>query len=154
MVRYSLTCAQGHAFEAWFASAAAFDDLSGRGLATCAECGSAKVGKALMAPTVRTNRPVSPRLAPAIPSSSALAPGPLSTPRDPREEALARLRAHVEATSENVGLAFAAEARAIHEGDAPERSIHGQARPDEARALIEDGIPVAALPFMPRRGTH
>lgn len=137
MVRYSLTCADGHAFDSWFQSAAAFDDLARRGLLACAECGSPKVEKALMAPAV------------------SLAPErPLSAPADAREAMLARLRRHVEENSAYVGGSFAAEARAMHEGAAPERSIWGEARPEEARALLEDGIPVAPLPFIPKRGAN
>lgn len=132
MVRYSLSCADGHAFESWFQSASAYDDLAARGLLSCAECGSPKVDKALMAPTVATSRE------------------PLAAPRDPREAMLAAMRRHVEENADYVGLSFAAEARAIHEGAAPERQIWGEARPDEARALIEDGIPVAPLPFIPK----
>ena len=71
-------------------------------------------------------------------------------PRDPREAALERLRRHVEENSDYVGMSFAAEARAMHEGLAPERAIHGEAKPEEARKLIEDGIPVAPLPFRTR----
>ena len=136
MVRYSLSCAEGHGFESWFASATAFDDLAARGLLTCAECGSSQVGKALMAPAV-------------APSAKALAAS-----RDPREEILARMRRHLQETSDYVGPGFAAEARAIHDGAAPERSIWGEARPEEAKALIEDGIPVAPLPFVPKRSAN
>lgn len=138
MVRYSLSCADGHEFESWFQSASAFDDLSARGLVTCASCGSTQVRKALMAPAVASSRDEP----------------PLSSPRDEREAMLARLRRRIEEESDYVGLSFAAEARAIHEGRAPERSIWGEARPDEARALLEDGVPVAPLPFVPRRQTN
>ncbi len=141
MVRYSLACADGHAFDSWFASATAYDDLASRGLLTCADCGSARVDKALMAPAVTTAR----RASPPAPE------GALTTPRDPREAALAKMRAKIEAESTYVGLSFAAEARAMHEGSTPERSIYGEAAPAEARALIEDGIPVAPLPFLPTR---
>lgn len=135
MVRYSLSCADGHAFESWFQSAAAFDDLAARGLLSCVQCGSSKVGKALMAPAVATR-------------------DDLSTPRDPREAALAAMRRQVEENSDYVGLSFAAEARAMHEGEKPERSIWGEAKPEEAKALLEEGIPVAPLPFMPKRSAN
>jgi hypothetical protein len=138
VVRYSLSCADGHAFESWFQSAAAFDDLAARGLLACAECGSARVEKALMAPAVAASRPEA----------------PLTAPRDPREAMLAAMRRHIEENSDYVGLSFAAEARAIHEGAAPERSIWGEARPEEARSLLEDGIPVAPLPFVPKRSAN
>ncbi|TNC70970.1 DUF1178 family protein [Rubellimicrobium roseum] len=136
MVRYSLSCADGHTFESWFQSASAFDDLAQRGLLSCAECGSGQVHKALMAPAVSS------------------APKDLTAPRDPREAMLAAMRRHVEENSDYVGLSFAAEARKMHEGHAPERNIWGEARPDEARALIEDGIPVAPLPFRPKRSAN
>ncbi len=137
MIRFTLHCAEGHDFESWFASGAAFDDLAARGLLACAICGGSKVEKALMAPAVAS--------APAVPDR------PLSTPANPVEEALAALRREIEANSEYVGMNFVTEARRIHAGNAPERAIHGEAKPDEARKLIEDGVPVAPLPFVTGR---
>ena len=139
MIRYSLTCAEGHDFESWFASAAAFDDLTARGLVSCGICGGSKVSKALMAPAV---------------SQTAAPVQGLRQPPSPAEEALAALRREIEAKSEYVGTDFASEARRMHEGDTPERAIHGEARPEEARKLIEDGVPVAPLPFLPKRKTN
>lgn len=133
MVRYSLSCADGHRFESWFQSANAYDDLAARGLLSCAECGSSKVEKALMAPTVSSGRE------------------DLAKPQHPREAMLAAMRRHVEENSDYVGLSFAAEARKIHAGESPERNIWGEAKPDEAKALLEEGIPVAPLPFVPKR---
>lgn len=135
MIRYTLKCAKGHDFDGWFASAAAFDKLHAAGMVACTLCGATDVEKALMAPAVRADE------------------RPLSQP-DPRAEALAALRRAVEENSDYVGMNFAAEARAIHDGTAPERSIYGEARPEEARALIEDGIPVAPLPFAGPRKTN
>ena len=136
MVRYSLSCADGHHFESWFQSAKAFDDLAGRGLLACAECGSPKVEKVLMAPSVSTSRQ------------------DLTTPQDQREALLAAMRRHVEENSDYVGMNFAAEARKIHAGESPERNIWGEAKPDEAKALLEEGIPVAPLPFIPKRSAN
>lgn len=133
MIRYALRCDRDHGFESWFASAEAFERLSDAGQLTCPDCGSAGVVKALMAPTVAQGRGVA-----------------ASVPEDPRRAALAEMRRKVEESSEYVGLSFAAEARAIHEGEAPERSIYGEARLDEARRLVEDGVPVAPLPFLPK----
>ncbi|MFN7051552.1 MAG: DUF1178 family protein [Gemmobacter sp.] len=137
MIRFTLHCDQGHDFESWFASGTAFDDLKARGLVSCAVCGSAQVEKALMAPAVATK--------------TAEPARPLSTPTTPAEEALAALRREIETRSEYVGVNFVTEARKIHAGNAPERPIYGEAKPDEARKLIEDGVPVAPLPFMPGR---
>ncbi|MGL5008851.1 MAG: DUF1178 family protein, partial [Paracoccaceae bacterium] len=89
-------------------------------------------------------------MAPAV-ASRDTPPMRITTPRDTKEHALAALRAKVEAESDYVGPNFAAEARAIHAGDAPERAIYGEARFEEAKALIEDGVPVAPLPFIPTR---
>jgi len=133
MIRYSLKCDQGHAFESWFASAAAFDTLAKAGHLSCALCGSARVEKALMAPSVATVDGPEKTLTP-------MAGG--------IEEKIAQLRKHIEETSDYVGTDFAREARAMHLGDSPERAIWGEARVDEARALVEEGVPVAPLPFM------
>ena len=134
MIRYALRCDSDHGFESWFGSAEAYDRLRAAGHVSCPDCGSTTVEKALMAPNV-------------TPSRKAV---PLDAPKDPREAALAELRRRVEENSEYVGLEFAAEARRIHEGDAPERSIYGEAKLDDARRLIEDGVPVAPLPFLPK----
>ncbi len=140
MICYTLKCADGHSFDSWFQSADAYDKLMAAGLVTCSVCGALGVEKAIMAPQVRTARK----------SDKA---GPLSAPASPAEQALTEIRKQIEENSENVGDNFAVEARAIHDGDAPERSIYGQAKPEEAKALIEDGIDVAPLPWGNKR-TH
>lgn len=139
MIRYSLKCDAGHGFESWFASAAAFDHLADAGKLACPACGTYKVAKELMAPVVRPTRGARPDL---------------TTPQTEAEIALAAMRRQVEENSDYVGMNFVTEARRIHAGDAPERAIYGEARMDEARALIEDGVPVAPLPFMAARRTN
>jgi hypothetical protein len=148
MIRYALRCDREHRFDSWFGSSADFDRLKGAGLVACAVCGSVSVEKELMAPSIGSA--VGEVLPPAAPATPAT-PGPLSQPLSPAEQALAELRTRIEAVSDNVGREFAAEARRIHAGEAPERPIIGEARPAEARALIEDGIPVAPLPWGNRR---
>ena len=128
MIRYRLQCENRHDFDGWYPSSEGYDRLAAAGQVTCPTCGSAVIDKALMAPAV---------------AAADDPPAP--------ERALRALRAHLEANSDYVGPAFAAEARAMHEGDIPERPIHGEARPDEARALIEDGVPVLPLPFVSKR---
>jgi hypothetical protein len=151
MIRYTLHCSAGHAFDSWFQSAGSFDSLRGAGMVTCPDCGIAEVEKSLMTPQVRPARKASaPKSQATEDAAHPPAPGPLATPASERERALAALRAHVEANSDYVGLNFAAEARAMHEGTAPARSIHGEAKLEEAKKLIEDGVQVAPLPFLPR----
>lgn len=145
MIQYALKCADGHSFDSWFQSSDAFDKLHAAGMVACAVCGSTEVEKSVMAPRVQASRD---KAQPDAPRR------PLSEPASPAEQALAELRRRIEANSDYVGRNFAAEARAIHEGEAPARSIYGEARPDEARALIEDGIPVAPLPFRPQRKSN
>jgi len=135
MIRYALRCSEGHDFDSWFRSTADFDRLAAEGQLSCAVCGGGGIAKALMTPSVPAERP-------------------LQAPASAAEEALMRLRRHVEENSDYVGLGFAAEARAMHEGEKPNRAIHGEARADEARKLIEDGVPVAPLPFMPRQRSN
>jgi hypothetical protein len=144
VIRYSLTCDRAHEFESWFQSAEAFDRLEAAGRLTCVTCGSARVGKSLMAPSVMPPRD----------GEASKPEGFLRNPESPVEQALAAMRRHVEENSEYVGMNFAAEARAIHDGDAPTRSIYGETRGEDARKLIEDGIPVAPLPFLPTRRTN
>lgn len=141
MIRYNLKCGNDHGFESWFASAGAFDTLQRAGQVSCPVCGGKQVEKALMAPSVR----------PASSRPDAEVRRPLKAPATDVEKAIAELRRQVEENADYVGLNFAAEARAIHEGAAEERSIYGEARPDEARKLLEDGVPVAPLPFLPLR---
>lgn len=143
MIRYALTCDNDHTFDSWFQSAAAFDKLMAGGLIGCTVCGSPHVTKDLMAPAVAPSR------TPATPPAPA--PGALAAAHSPVEAALATLRRRIEESSDYVGMDFAAEARAIHDGDRPERAIYGEARSDEARKLLEDGIPVTPLPFLPLR---
>ncbi len=140
MIQYSLKCKESHQFESWFQSAEAFDKLRAAGMVTCAVCGSTQVEKAIMAP--RLNQKAS------EPEKA------LSQPANPAEQAIAELRKKVEENADYVGRDFVSEARAIHEGTAPERSIYGEARLDEAKKLVEDGVPVAPLPFNPTRKTN
>jgi len=142
MIRYALTCAEGHRFESWFQSADAFDTLLDAGMLCCAVCGGASVEKCLMAPSLGSER------------ETAAPPRPLSRPASPAERALAELKRKVEAESDYVGLRFAQEARDMHEGTTPRRTIHGEARFDEAKKLIEEGVPIAPLPFTPGRKTN
>ncbi len=144
MILYTMKCDDGHEFDSWFESAKAFDRLREAGLVTCSVCGSPGVEKAIMAPKVMA--PKSPSSPPASKESQ-----PLSGPVSPFEQKIQDLRKFVETNAENVGTRFAEEARAIHDGDAPERSIYGKAQPDEARSLAEDGIPVLPLPWFRER---
>lgn len=134
MIRFHLKCDQDHEFESWFQSGDAFDKLVTAKMVNCTACGSAKVRKMIMAPAVST-------------SSRITAPKPSETD-------LAALRDKVEANSDYVGKSFAKEARDMHDGLAPERPIYGEANLKEAKKLVEDGIPVVPLPFMPRKKTN
>lgn len=142
MIKYTLKCADGHDFESWFASASAFDTLQASGHLACVSCGSNKVEKAIMAPRVSTSK-----AAPSKPDTQEPAPAPEAL----AENALAKMRAEVEKNATYVGKNFAKDAREMHLGDAPEKPIWGEANAKEAKALIEDGVPVAPLPFIPTR---
>lgn len=146
MIRYALKCGNDHGFESWFQSAEAFDALMRAGHLACPDCGSPEVEKALMAPSVSSLRKGQDRT-PATPDLGK--PGD-----DPRARALSALRRKIEKESDYVGLDFAAEARAMHVGERPSRPIHGEARRDEAVKLLEDGVPIAPLPFVPRAKTN
>jgi hypothetical protein len=138
MIRYALKCAGDHRFDSWFQSAAAYDSLAGAGHVACPVCGETKVEKAIMAPRVANGD--------STPAPVAKE-RPLSGPAHSAEQMLKALREHVEKNSTYVGKRFAAEARAMHLGEKAEGAIHGEASPDEARALIDEGVPIAPLPF-------
>ncbi len=139
MIQYALRCDHGHEFHSWFQSASAYDTLKDAGHMTCAVCGSGSVEKAMMSPRV------------SVPAPAKQAPPVLRGAESEGEKAIAALRRHVEENSDYVGSRFAEEARAMHLGTSPERSIYGEANGAEAKKLIEDGIPVAPLPFLPNR---
>ena len=146
MIRYALICDQGHAFDSWFQSADAFDTLHKAGHISCAVCGSGDVRKSVMAPRIGKTSDTK--------TDVATPDRPLSGPASPAEQAMTALREKVEASSEDVGTNFADEARKIHNGEAPDRAIRGEAKLQDAKALIEDGVPVTPLPFMPKGKTN
>lgn len=148
MIQYALKCSNGHGFDSWFQSADAYDKLAKAGMVSCAQCGCTSVEKAIMTPRVRTGRKAEAQLPRSAPN-----PG-VAPSRVEIERVLKELRTKVEANSDYVGRDFAREARKIHLGEAPERPIYGEARLEEAKALIEDGVPVAPLPFVPSRKTN
>lgn len=152
MIQYTLKCSKDHRFDSWFQSAAAFDKLKGAGMVSCAICGNTAIEKAIMAPRVRPARSAS--VAPPQEAETTAPTPTLSAPASPAEQAVADLKKHVEENSDYVGESFAKEARAMHDGDAPERAIYGEAKLEEAKALIEDGIPVTPLPFRPGRKSN
>lgn len=152
MIRYTLKCAGGHQFDSWFQSAAAFDGLAGGGHLSCAICGDGRVEKAVMAPRVAKGEGAG-APAPVAPSAPSDNRAPAGPPH-PAEPMLRALRAHVERHSTYVGARFAKEARAMHLGERDAGAIHGEATVEEARSLLEDGVPVAPLPILPRNRTN
>jgi predicted amidohydrolase len=156
MIRYTLACERQHSFESWFQNSTAYDKQAKRGLVTCPICGSAKVEKAIMAPRLaRADVPEPPPPIPAPPAATPPAPQ-VKTPvaimssqeRELRQK-LKELRDHVTKNANYVGPKFPEEARKIHYGETEHRSIYGEASPDEAKALHEEGIEFHPLPILP-----
>lgn len=137
MIRYALVCEHEHAFEGWFGASADFDDQHARGLLDCPVCGSKAVRKAIMAPALAGTKSRSQNDPPAQSHEMMM-------------QAMSAMRRHVEETFDDVGDAFAREARAIHEGKAEERGIYGQATSQEVRDLVEEGVPIAPMPPEPK----
>lgn len=138
MIRYSLICDEAHAFEGWFSSSGDFDRQVDLGLVSCPTCGSVAVSKSLMAPSVSTSRKKE--------DQQALATNAV------QQAAYAKLKeaiAEIKAKSEDVGARFPEEARKIHYGEAEARGIIGQAKAEDVRSLLEEGIEVAPLPVLP-----
>jgi hypothetical protein len=164
MIRYALACEKGHAFESWFASSAAYDKQAKHGLVTCPVCDSAKVEKTIMAPRVAGTKkrgsapvPAAEAAAPAPAASSAVAPSAdvpapvaMVSPQE-REfrKKLKELREHLTKNADYVGQKFPEEARKMHYGEIEHRSIYGEASPDQAKELHEEGIEFHPLPVLP-----
>jgi hypothetical protein len=152
MIRYSLRCERGHAFESWFQSSSAYEAQEKRKLVNCPVCGSPKVERAIMAPQIVSKKGRE-SAAPA-PAAATEVTTPTSTPllmaqeRELRAK-LRELRDHIVKNADNVGERFPNEARKMHYGDIEHRPIYGEASPDEARSLIEEGVEVSPLPVLP-----
>jgi len=154
MIRYNLRCECGHAFESWFQSSAAYEVQEKRRLVNCPACGSAKVERAIMAPQIvsKKGRDSAAPAATAVAATEVTAPA--STPLMMAQERelrvkLKELRDHIVKNADNVGERFPNEARKMHYGDIEHRPIYGEASPDEARSLIEEGVEVSPLPVLP-----
>ena len=150
MIRYDLVCSSGHEFDSWFRDAAAFDKATAAKALACPVCGDTAISKVLMAPAVATARKREARET-AVREAAVKLAAP-----DPRQQALREMlkqvREHVEANADYVGDRFAEEARKIHYDEAPSRGIYREASPDEAKALIEEGIEFHPLPSLPEEG--
>jgi len=152
MILYALACHNGHDFESWFPDSAAYDAQAHRGLVTCPFCGSAKVEKQIMAPSVarKDKAPVS--AAPEVSPPAASPPQQMALLSDAERDLRAMVKAvreHVVKNADYVGKEFADEARKMHYGEIERRSIYGEANAADAKALIEEGIEVHPLPIMP-----
>jgi hypothetical protein len=152
MIHYNLRCARGHAFESWFQSSSAYETQEKRKLVNCPICGSAEVERAIMAPQIVSKKGRESVVAAPAPATEVATPA--STPllmaqeRELRTK-LKELRDHIVKSADNVGERFPVEARKMHYGDIEHRPIYGEASPDEARALIEEGVEVTPLPVLP-----
>jgi hypothetical protein len=154
MIRYNLRCEKGHSFESWFQSSTAYESQEKRKLVSCPACGSIKVERAIMAPQIVSKKGRDAAMpAPAeTPTTDATAQA--STPLLMAQELELRakikeLRDHIVKNADNVGERFPNEARKMHYGDIEHRPIYGEASPQEARELVEEGIEVAPLPVLP-----
>jgi hypothetical protein len=160
MIRYALRCERDHAFESWFQDSSAYDQQVKRKLVSCPVCNSVKVEKAIMAPRIVSKKgreraePVAeaaPAPVPAAPDTPAAAgPTPLMMAQERELRAkLKELRDHIVKNADNVGEKFPNEARKMHYGEIEHRPIYGEASPEEAKSLIEEGVEVSPLPVLP-----
>jgi hypothetical protein len=146
MIHYDLICEKGHEFDGWFRDSAAYDAQAANGLVTCAVCGTGKVSKQLMAPGI----PAKANKKSDVPQK--MAAGPVDPRMAMMLQMVREMRKHVAENAEYVGDKFVEEARKIHYQESEERGIYGEATPDDAKALIEEGISVPPLPRLPEDG--
>jgi hypothetical protein len=156
MILFSLRCGKGHSFESWFKDGSSFERQAKRGLVECPVCGNVKVEKALMAPrlsgTKKSRKSAQPAETPVAPATvpAAFGADPATAKAAELAKELGKLRAHVETNYENVGKDFAEQARAMHYGERDHKNIYGDTTDEEAQALVEEGVPVARVPWVRR----
>ena len=149
MIRYSLRCDRGHEFESWFQDSAAYDKQVRRKLVGCPVCDSVKVEKAIMAPQIARKRRADKGEASAPPIENN-APTPMvMSPENELRAKLKELRDFVKSNAEDVGQRFPNEARKMHYGEIKHRPIYGEATPDDAKSLIDEGVDVMPMPVLP-----
>ncbi len=156
MIRYALICDNEHDFEGWFKDSASFDGQVKAKVVSCPSCGSTKVSKALMAPTVRSSKKKAARVPAETAETAEATQSPEAVPMataNPRHaelvETLRKLKQHVVENSEYVGKRFPEEARKIHYEEADARSIYGEASLEDAKALLDEGVELQPLPVLP-----
>lgn len=151
MIVFDLRCDHEHRFEGWFPSGEEFDRQRTIGLVECPMCGDKRVHKV---PSSKIKRSESERpAAPSAPAPAAPAQPSAPTPVEMQQRLIAFVE-HVMKNTENVGDRFADEARKIHREEAPERAIRGTATREETEALLEEGVPVLALPIPTQEKLH
>ena len=155
MIRYSLQCDRSHTFESWFQSSVAYESQEKRKLVNCPVCGSAKVERSIMAPRIvgkkgrdSQKNEVAATAQPAEVTAPGSTPLLMAQERELRAK-LKELRDHIVKNADNVGERFPNEARKMHYGDIEHRPIYGEASPEEARSLIDEGVEVSPLPVLP-----
>jgi hypothetical protein len=155
MIRYSLACERKHAFEAWFKNSADYDRQAKRGLVTCPACGSDKVEKTIMAPALgagsrKGEKVAVPEPMPVEAPAEGKAPVAMMSPPEREFRAkLKELRDHLIKNADNVGPKFPDEARKMHYGEIEHRSIYGEASPQDAKEMLDEGIEFHPLPVLP-----
>ncbi len=151
MIRYALVCDSRHEFESWFADSAAYDKQAARGLVSCPVCGSAKVEKAIMAPRLaRTKKSAAGARHEPVAAPDAPAPVAMISPQEHEfRTKLKELRDHITKNADYVGPKFPEEARKMHYGEVEHRSIYGEATPEDAKELQDEGIEFHSLPVLP-----
>jgi hypothetical protein len=161
MIRYALVCDNGHDFESWFKNSATFDKQAARGLVGCPLCGSIKVEKAIMAPRLARSAhtleiaseapvPAAPDMSAPAATEDAKATVAMVSPQEHElRKKLKELREHLTRNADYVGRKFPEEARKMHYGEIEHRSIYGEASPDDAKELHEEGIEFHPLPILP-----
>ncbi len=149
MIRYTLVCETGHRFDSWFPDSAASEAQVAGGLVECPECGSNRIEKAIMAPSIgRAGRQAEPEPAPA-PQSEPQPVALLSGREKELRRLLKEVREHVKKNADYVGDEFPELARQMHHEEIEKRSIYGEAQPDEVKELLEEGVEVQPLPMLP-----
>ena len=153
MIVFDVSCSNEHVFEGWFKDSESYGEQVEAGAVSCPVCGDTKIRKALMAPNVAGIRKGKDDPLPTImpPDASTGAPNAALDVPDGKlaefVEALHEFKKHVEDNSDYVGDSFPEEARKIHYGETEARSIYGEATPEEAEELVDEGVDFHRIPW-------
>ena len=135
MIKYNLSCQNGHEFESWFSNSEEFEKLNKKKLLECIYCSSKKIDKSIMAPMVSTkNKDEQVEF--------------ISNDFKNERNNLLKLRRYIEKNFDYVGKDFSKKVREVYYDKRNKKTIYGTATPEERKELSDEGIDILSIPWI------